>query len=83
MPLPLQYLAEISPSTPYFQAFIRITLMGAEWQHVWPEALQLGALTLIGLVGTRMRMRSLLREDLGLPLESPLRKWVHKILQTG
>ena len=41
MPLPLQWIANLIPSTPYLGAFIRITQMGAGFGDVLPEIFHL------------------------------------------
>lgn len=41
MPLPLQILTQLFPSTPFFQAFVRVTQMGAGWVHILPDILHL------------------------------------------
>jgi len=41
MPWPLRSLTQLLPGTPLFQAFVRVTQMGAGWQHIWPDLFQL------------------------------------------
>jgi ABC-2 type transport system permease protein len=64
MPVPLQWLAQLLPSTHYFTAAVRIMEMNAGWREVMPECCWLAGLTAAGLIFTRMRMRSLLRSEL-------------------
>jgi ABC-2 type transport system permease protein len=64
MPLPLQWLTELFPSTHYFTAAVRLMEMNAGWREVMPEVYWLLGLTAAGFVFTRMRMRALLRTEL-------------------
>ena len=59
MPVPLQVFTQFIPSTPYLQAFIRITQMGASWVHIWPELVHLLILALIGYAMTLWRLNVL------------------------
>ncbi|MGE5364060.1 MAG: ABC transporter permease [Bacteroidota bacterium] len=70
IPAPLQLLSWILPSTPYLNAFSRITMMGAGWNDVLPEFYHLLILCFIGLICTRMRMRALLRSETGENIHS-------------
>ena len=60
MPMPLQILAQCLPITPYLHAFIRITQMGAGWQHIWPECIQLLILAGLGYALCHVRVRHLI-----------------------
>ncbi|HNW58223.1 MAG TPA: ABC transporter permease [bacterium] len=60
MPGVVRGFSALMPCTPYLQAFVRITQMGAEWRHVGGELLHLAILALIGLGMTRWRLRRLL-----------------------
>jgi ABC-2 type transport system permease protein len=64
MPLPLQWCAQLLPSTHYFTAAVRIMEMNAGWREVMPELWWLLGLAAAGLVCTRLRMRALLRSSL-------------------
>ncbi|MBN2091518.1 ABC transporter permease [candidate division KSB1 bacterium] len=56
MPVGLQWLAQILPSTPFFQSVVRVTQMGASWRHIWPALLHLGLLALAGFILTWLRI---------------------------
>ncbi len=58
MPLLVRSLAYLLPTTPYLQAFVRITQMGAGWHHILPEFFQLLGLFAAGLFLVFMRIRS-------------------------
>lgn len=62
MPWVVRTASQLMPGTPYLQAFVRITQMGAGWRHVGGELLQLGLLALAGLVLARWRIRGLLHD---------------------
>ena len=59
MPLPVRSLAHLLPTTPYLQAFVRITQMGAGWHHILPELFQLLGLFAVGLILVLVRIRSI------------------------
>ncbi|HOT97791.1 MAG TPA: ABC transporter permease [bacterium] len=61
MPWAVRSFSQLLPCTPYLQAFVRITQMGAGWRHVSGEFLHLALLTLIGLAVARWRIRGQLR----------------------
>ena len=63
MPVWLQFLANLFPTTPYFVAFVRITQMGAGWSDVFPEFLQLCTLAIAGFLLARFRLGSLLQNE--------------------
>jgi ABC-2 type transport system permease protein len=63
LPLPLQRVTELLPSTQYFTAAVRLIEMNAGWRDVLPETLSLAALTAAGYLITRLRMRRLLRSE--------------------
>lgn len=54
MPPLLQYVSNCLPTTPYLNAFIRVTQMGADWSNIMPQFYHLliltGTLGLISLV---------------------------------
>jgi ABC-2 type transport system permease protein len=60
LPLPLKLLSKMLPSTPYLNAFQRITQMGAGLGDVTPELINLCILAGIGLIATRLRLKVLL-----------------------
>jgi len=58
MPPALQFVANCLPTTPYLNAFVRITQMGAGWGNVMPQFYHLLVLTaVLGLLSlTRMKV---------------------------
>lgn len=60
LPFPLRYISFMLPSTPYLNAFQRITQMGAGLGDVTPELINLSILAIFGLLASRMRLRVLL-----------------------
>lgn len=62
LPLYLKGFTNLIPSTPYFEAFTRITQMGAGLNDVLPELAQLTTLTLVGYGLAHFRIRSLMRK---------------------
>lgn len=58
MPVWLQYVAKLFPSTPYLNAYIRITQMGAGLQETMPEFIHLILLTIILYLITHIRLKS-------------------------
>lgn len=63
MPAPLKVLSQLLPTTPYLQAIIRITQMGAGWGDIRPELLHLFLLSIVMLVATVVRLRILLKPN--------------------
>ena len=63
MPAWLRFAANLLPTTPYFQAVVRITQMGAGWPEVLPEFFQLGALAVAGFLLARFRLGALMRQE--------------------
>ncbi|MDP4173592.1 MAG: ABC transporter permease [Bacteroidota bacterium] len=63
MPLPIRYLSYVIPSTPYLNAFNRITQMGAGWIDILPELYQLVILCCLGLVLAKIRMKILVNKE--------------------
>jgi ABC-2 type transport system permease protein len=59
MPLWLQILSNLLPSTPYFAAFTRITQMGANFENIIPELIHLSILAAAGLLAAYLRMHKL------------------------
>jgi ABC-2 type transport system permease protein len=70
MPKVLYYFAMILPSTPYLNAFNRITQMGAGWNDVVPEVFHLLILCIIGLAATRIRMKTLISKETNSKIDS-------------
>jgi ABC-2 type transport system permease protein len=62
MPLWLQVISYILPSTPYFAAFTRITQMGAQLNNVIPELIHLLVLAITGLIAAYLRMHKLFHQ---------------------
>jgi ABC-2 type transport system permease protein len=60
MPIPLQIITQFLPSTPYMNAVVRVTQMGAGWQHVYIDLVHLVILCCIGFVVAVWRIKSLL-----------------------
>lgn len=63
MPPFFRAMAQILPSTPYLNAFGRITQMGAGWTEVMPEFIHLLLLAFVGLVAAKLRIGSLLKSE--------------------
>ncbi len=61
MPGPLRLLTQLFPSTPLFQVFVRVTQMGAGWQHIWPDLLHLLILAVGWIALAQWRLRRLTR----------------------
>lgn len=59
MPIWIQIISNMLPSTPYFAAFTRITQMGAELTNVLPELIHLLVLAITGLIAAYLRMHKL------------------------
>ena len=59
MPALLKNAALLLPTTSYFQAMVRITQMGADWEHVSPEIARMSILLLIGSIAVTQRVRTL------------------------
>jgi ABC-2 type transport system permease protein len=59
MPIVLQSLAQLIPFTPFVNAFIRITQMGAGLYDVIPQIIHLIILCIIGYSALHLRMRKL------------------------
>lgn len=59
MPVGLQGLAQLLPSTPFFQSVVRVTQMGAGWRHIWPALWHLGLLALTGFILAWLRINKL------------------------
>lgn len=62
MPVWLQYIAKLIPSTPYLSAYVRITQMGAGLQETMPEFIQLFCLTLFFYIITHIRLKSFINK---------------------
>ncbi len=57
LPAGLQYVANLTPITPFYSAFTRIVEMGASWQQVAPQIIHLSVLTLVYLFLSLWRFR--------------------------
>ncbi len=79
MPLFLQGLAQLMPTTPYLQAMLRITSMGAGLNDVLGQLLHLLILGTIGLILTRLRIKHYLNVTIRAGLNSPVFKLAEKI----
>lgn len=62
MPVWIQYIAKIIPSTPYLSAFVKITRMDAGAAAVVPELIHLILLTLILYLATHFRLKSFFKK---------------------
>jgi ABC-2 type transport system permease protein len=74
MPTSIKLLTQLLPSTPFLNAYVRITQMGGSWQHIFPEFIHLAALTLIGLILTRIRLKIFIKKQNLGPVTSPVFK---------
>ncbi len=61
MPQYMRLLAQFFPITPYLKALPRVTAMGADFQHIWPELLHLLILALLGMLLTHWQMKRFLK----------------------
>ena len=59
MPWPLRAITQLLPGTPLFQTFVRVTQMGAGWQHILPDLLHLLILAFIWIALASWRIRQL------------------------
>lgn len=59
MPWPLRALTQLLPSTPLFQAFVRVTQMGAGWHQILPDLLHLLILAIGWIALAQWRFRHL------------------------
>lgn len=64
MPKALQVTADCLPTTPYLNAFVRITQMGAEWNNVMPQFYHLLILTGVFGIITMVRMKVLFMKNI-------------------
>lgn len=74
MPLPIQYLSGLLPSTAYFQAFVRISTMGAGFYDVLPEIKTLFILAAAGLILTRWRIKVLVSKEDDIQVDTVFQK---------
>lgn len=70
MPVALQYLTQIFPTTPYLSAFARIAQMGAGFNDVLPQIIHLAILATIGLVLTRLRIKILVSKEKDIQVDT-------------
>lgn len=63
MPVWVQYLAKVLPSTPYLAAFVRITKMDAGLMETMPEFIHLACLTIILYTITHIRLKQLFKQS--------------------
>ncbi len=63
MPLWVQYIADLIPSTPYLAAFMRITKMGAGLGQTMPELIHLAILTILFYSAAHIRLKQLLKKQ--------------------
>ena len=59
MPVILQWISQIIPFTPFVNAFMRITQMGAGFYEVVPQIIHLSILCIVGYIALHFRMRQL------------------------
>ncbi len=64
LPNILQWLAKLVPLTPYYNAILRITRMGAEFRHVQGDLIHLVILTLIAMSAAYIRMKFLVKKEI-------------------
>jgi len=62
LPIVLQYVAKLIPLTPYYNSIIRITQMGAGFQHIWGELIHLVLLTLFAYILAHIRFKYLVKK---------------------
>lgn len=79
MPQGLKYLALMLPSTHYFQAFVRITTMGAGLNDILPEIYSLISMAIIGLILTRWRIKILVSKEDDIQVDTVFRKISRKL----
>jgi len=79
MPDAVRWLANFFPSTPYLQAFVRVTQMGAGWQQILPELAHLTLLTLLAMAATRLRMGALLEKETGKQITASIFTQIRKV----
>jgi ABC-2 type transport system permease protein len=63
MPWFLQALSNTIPLTPYLNAFVRITQMGAGWNDVFPQIIQLAVQMFIAFIASALRMNVLFNNE--------------------
>jgi ABC-2 type transport system permease protein len=61
MPVFIQYIGKVIPTTPYMAAFVRITKMGAGLQETMPELIHLVCLTIIYYALAHLRLKHLFK----------------------
>jgi hypothetical protein len=66
MPKSMQWLATIIPSTPYFDIYSRITLMGANFGDVKSRLVSLIVITTFWVTAVFFRMRFLFKSEIKL-----------------
>ncbi len=79
MPVALQWFAQLIPLTPYLRAMSRISAMGAGLGDILPELIQLVALSILGLILTRLRIKHYLNKAINAGLDSPVFRLVGQI----
>ncbi len=65
MPSAVRWFAQLIPATPYLHAYQRVTQMGAVFNDVSPEFIQLLILTFIGITASYFRMKFLFYKTAG------------------
>ena len=63
MPLPIKWLAHTIPTTPFFNGFLKLSVMGGGWQSIKTYALHLMILMLVSFVAVVLRWRYLRGEN--------------------
>ncbi len=79
MPDWVRYLALSLPSTHYFQAFVRISTMGAGFYDVLPEIYTMIGISIIGLVLTRWRIKVLVSKEDDIQVDTVFQKISKKL----
>ncbi|MBI5402209.1 MAG: ABC transporter permease [Ignavibacteriae bacterium] len=64
MPKVIQVIADCLPVTPYLNAFIRITQMGAGWSNIIPQFYHLSIITVVLVIISLARMKVLFMKNI-------------------
>jgi ABC-2 type transport system permease protein len=70
MPVWMRCFAYCLPTTPYFQAFVRLTQMDAGWSQVLPDFFHLLAVGTVAFVLVRFRLQRVLQKESMTPVPS-------------
>lgn len=64
LPLPIHYLAQVFPMTPFLSGANRMIAMGASWSDVSGEFIQLSLIAIVAFVAAYWRMNSIVHKEL-------------------